>query len=198
MNLTERSSIGAVAIVVADALRAAGIRAVLSGGGCAAIHTNGIYRSVDLDFVLQTRVTQTDLERAMATAGFYRKGNQYFHDRAALYVEFPPGPLSIGRDYQIEPVELELGSSRILALSATDSCRDRLAAFLHWRDQQSLKTAVWIALQNEIDREKIRSWCATEGAAERFGEFTRAVEIARKERGRRRRQRRATRGRKTR
>jgi hypothetical protein len=56
-------------------------------------------------------------------------------------------------------------------LSATDSCRDRLAAFYHWGDRQSLTVAAWIAGRNRVGMAALRRWSAAEGAADRFQEF---------------------------
>lgn len=85
MKLTERSGPGQVAALVSDTLSKAGIRAILTGGGCASIYTRGAYKSVDLDYVLQPSVTQSRLDVAMATAGFERRDNQYFHPRSRFY-----------------------------------------------------------------------------------------------------------------
>lgn len=114
----------------------------------------------------------------MWDAGFRRSGNQYVHPETPLYVEFPPGPLAIGGDYHVEPIRLKLRRGHIWALSATDSCRDRLAAFLHWDDQQSLKTAVAIALRTDVDLEEIKSWARREGQLAKFQEFLRELEGA--------------------
>jgi hypothetical protein len=179
VRLTERSTVGETAAAVATTLREAGFQAVLTGGGCASIYTRGISQSVDLDFILQTGRAQSDLDRAMSAAGFERQANQYFHPRARFYVEFPPGPLSIGRDFDITPVQLEIRGRRILALSPTDSCRDRMAAFLHWKDRQNLETAIQIALRNDIDLARIRSWCSREGVPEGFDEFMRLLALRR-------------------
>jgi hypothetical protein len=192
VNLTERSTALEVATSVADALSRAGFRAVLTGGGCASIYTKGVYQSVDLDFILQRASTQAELEAALAAIGFERQTNQYFHPRARFYVEFPPGPLSIGRDYGILPVALAFRGREVLALSATDSCRDRLAAFLFWQDRQNLQTAIQIALRNQIDFGKIEAWCTSEGVPEGFQEFSRELGIART-RGERRRRKSASR-----
>jgi len=187
VKLTEKSTVADVAAAVSEALSQAGFRAVLSGGGCASIYTRGLYQSVDLDFILQTAVSQAELDAAMATIGFERSANQYLHSRVRLYVEFPPGPLSIGRDYEIHPIELEVKGHKILLLSPTDSCRDRLAAFLHWEDRQNLETAIQIALTRKVNFEEIRTWCENEGAPEGFEEFMRGLELARKRREKRRR-----------
>ncbi|HEX9286531.1 MAG TPA: hypothetical protein VF999_04610 [Thermoanaerobaculia bacterium] len=43
-----------MALAVPEALEKAGIRAVLTGGACAALHTAGGYQSEDVDFILQS------------------------------------------------------------------------------------------------------------------------------------------------
>jgi hypothetical protein len=127
VKLTSRSSLRDVAACVAGILADAGIRGVLTGGACASLHTRGAYQSADLDFVLQTSATQKQLDAAMRTAGFERQGNQYVHPETEFFVEFPPGPLAIGADFRIEPVECTVRQRLLLTLSPTDSCRDRLA-----------------------------------------------------------------------
>jgi hypothetical protein len=58
-----------------------------------------------------------------------------------------------------------------LALSPTDSCRDRLAAFYHRRDRQSLRLAVAVARHQTVDLEAIRKWSRAEGIIEDNEEF---------------------------
>src|SRR4030095_543807 len=60
---------------------------------------------------------------------------------------------------------------RVKALSATDSCRDRLAAFYHWNDRQSLITAVQVAKHRKVNLNAIRAWSERENAIDRFTEF---------------------------
>ena len=108
-----------------------GINAVLTGGACAALYTRGAYQSVDMDFVLAGSTTQAHLDAALASIGFVRAGDRYVHDHLRFYVEFPRGPLAIGADYRVHTVERRTRYGRLLMLSATDSCRDRLAAFYH-------------------------------------------------------------------
>ena len=121
MKITGRSSAREVATHVAAALEDKGLRAVLSGGGCASIYTEGLYQSVDLDFILQGPGTQRELDEAMTSIGFARKGTQYFHALARYYVEFPPGPLGIGSDYRIEPVEVVSRGRRFRTSGPADS-----------------------------------------------------------------------------
>ena len=182
MRIGPRSSLAAVAIAVGDALRRHGIRAVLTGGACASLYTRGSYQSRDMDFIAVGAVTQPGLDRAMASVGFRRKGDRYVHPAVSFYVEFPRGPLAIGDDYQISPVTRSTAAGRAFVLSATDSCRDRLAAFYHWNDRQSLGVAVSIARRNRVDLARIRRWSAREGFPDRFVEFR--AELARRRQAR--------------
>lgn len=185
MRITSRSSAREVALTVAEALEKKGLRAVLSGGGCASIYTSGTYQSVDLDFVLEGPGSQRQLDEAMASVGFERRGAQYLHHRSRYYVEFPPGPLGIGADYRIEPAEIRSGKTRLLLLSPTDSCRDRLASFFHWNDRQGLEVAVRIAAKTRVDIEKIRAWSERERALPRFQIFLEELERFRRRKRRR-------------
>jgi hypothetical protein len=185
VTITARSSLVGVALQVGDALRRHRIRAVLTGGACASLHSGGAYVSVDMDFILLGHVTQAVLDAAMGSVGFRRRGDRYLHPRARFYVEFPRGPLAIGGDHRIEPVEHRRGRARVLALSPTDSCRDRLAAFYHWNDRQSLAVAVSIALRNRVRLAAVRHWSVAEGAELRFDEFLAALKLARAGRSRR-------------
>lgn len=132
MTITRRSSLAAVAATVGEALREAGIDAVLTGGACATIHSGGAYQSQDLDFVVRTPVERTVLDAAMRSVGFERDGNRYVHPRTSFFVEFPPGPLGIGDDLEVTPVAIAIGKGSVLGLSPTDACRDRLAAINRW------------------------------------------------------------------
>lgn len=178
MKITARTPLRGVALAAGRALAEHGIRAVLTGGACASIHAAGRYLSDDLDFVLTGRVALTDLDRAMASVGFAREANRYVHPSSDFWIEFPRGPLAVGADLDVEVIQWRDRAGSALALSPTDSCRDRLAAYFHWNDRQSLEAAVAIAWRNDVDLERIRRWSAGEGHAARFEEFRR--ELARR------------------
>lgn len=172
-------------MAVGAMLRRRGITAVLTGGACASLHTDGSYVSKDADFVLRGAVRQATLDAALAELGFERQGDRYVHPRVRFYLEFPPGPLAIGSDLDIHPIEVDGATGSALALSPTDSCRDRLAAFYHWRDWQSLRLAVRIARAHPVDMQIIERWSQAEGSPEGHQMFLR--ELARLKRTRVRR-----------
>jgi hypothetical protein len=162
------------------ALQKEGLEAVLTGGACASLHSGGAYQSSDLDFVLRDGVPEDRLKRAMAAIGFAPHGGHFVRPGLPFFVEFPKGPLAIGRDIGIRPARFVVRGAVVPALSATDSCRDRLAAFYHWGDRASLKAAVAIARKNRVDRKIIRIWSEGEEARERFEEFLALLRKARR------------------
>lgn len=193
MKLTAKSSLADVAVTVGDALRRAGIRGVLTGGACAHLYSAGAHPSVDVDFVLAETSTTGALDAALVPLGFNRRRDRYVHNAVPFFVEFPRGPLGIGEDVRIHPVWRSRRGARTLALSPTDSCRDRLAAYYPWNDRQSLAVAVAIALRNRVAIAKIREWSRSEGHAAGYAifaaELARARLEARGRRGARRRKR---------
>jgi hypothetical protein len=148
---------------------------VLTGGACVSIYTDGTYVSRDVDFVIQNAATQVQVDDALLELGFQRNGDQYVHDAIPVYVEFPPGPLAVGGDFNIRPVELMAPDGPVLALSATDICKDRLAAFYHWGDHQSLTQAVAIAGRQRLDLAGLQRWSREEGKLDEFNEFTKQI-----------------------
>jgi len=168
VRLTPTSTLPEVAATVGGHLRERGIEAILTGGACVSVYTDGSYVSKDADFVIRGRVRQAALDTALGELGFERDGDRYVHPEVPFYLEFPPGPLAIGSDLRIQPVEVAVGNDRVLALSPTDSCRDRLAAFYHWRDRQSLRLAVAIARRQQVDLNAIRRWSREERGSRRL------------------------------
>ncbi|MEO6222829.1 MAG: hypothetical protein ABIP90_06230 [Vicinamibacterales bacterium] len=161
---------------VSASLRRNGIEAVLTGGACASLHAKGDYLSHDLDYIIRNTVTRAQLDQAMLAIGFARTGAEYRHALVPFFVEFPKGPVAIGDDDLVEPVEIKVGSVKVLALSATDSCRDRLAAFYHWNDLQSLRVAAAIARRGPINLKTIRAWSIREGRLAEFRQFERELD----------------------
>ncbi len=180
MTLSRHSTLRQVVQAVSASLRRHRIEAILTGGACASLHSKGEYLSHDLDYIIRNAVTRAELDRAMLEVGFVRTGAEYRHAEAAFFVEFPKGPLAIGDDDLVDPVEIRVGSVKVLTLSATDSCRDRLAAFYYWNDLQSLRVAAAIAKRRPVNLESIRAWSIREGRAAEFRQFERELAPSRR------------------
>ena len=180
MTLSAASGLPEVAAAVSGSLERHGVEAALTGGACASLWSSGRYSSLDLDFVLTAPASRAAQERAMASLGFVREGDRFVHPTVRFWVEFPRGPLAIGSDLAVRPVEIPVGRRRVRGLSATDSCRDRLAAFYFWSDRQSLGVAVWIAVRNRVDLTRIEEWSRAEGHEAGCLEFLDALKRSRR------------------
>src|SRR3954469_14296799 len=109
----------------------------------------------------------------MASLGFERKGRMFSHPRTALFVEFPAGPLAIGDEVirETEVGEKRTVSGTIRLLTPTQCVMDRLAAYLHWNDLQSLDQAVMVASSQNISFAKLEAWARREGVTDKFRKF---------------------------
>jgi hypothetical protein len=66
----------------------------------------------------------------------------------------------------VDEIRLSTGILRII--SPTDCVKDRLAAYYHWGDQQSLAQAILVARDQKVDIDEIRRWSKAEGMQNEF------------------------------
>lgn len=184
MTALSKLSIAELAALICELLRREGLETTLSGGACAEIYSNKKYVTGDLDFVVNYMWPGNDniIKKVMSQLGFNKKGRIYLSkDESVAYsVEFPPGPLSIGEEYQIKPVELELKNGRLSLLSPADSVKDRLTCYLYGNDAQCLEQAVMIFEMNNVAINEIREWAKKEGRPEKFRQFANRLNADRK------------------
>ena len=114
-----------VAVVLAEALRAAGDRPVLVGGAAVEIYTRSMYTTVDFDFIAAggPKVAST-----LRQLGFERRGRVWVRRDLAIVVELPSATLSPARS-----VSMRVGSAELEIIAVEDLIVDRLAAWKHWK-----------------------------------------------------------------
>jgi hypothetical protein len=149
-------------------LRKRGIELVLSGGAVVSIYSNNRYVSKDLDFVNIYAVRRKSIRAAMEELGFYEEGRYFIHSDTPFFIEFPPGPLTIGDEPVKQIDELELSTGTLKMISPTDCIKDRLAAYYHWGDLQCLAQAILVAQVRQIDIDEVRRWSEVEGKLDEF------------------------------
>lgn len=163
-----------LAAIVSRTLEAAGITAVLSGGAAISIYTTNRYQSSDLDFVTNEEMAR--LAEVLAPLGFVRgRGRHLEHPDCDLYLEFPPGPPAVGNLVITEWRRLETEHGVIQLLSPTHMVMDRLSAYFHWNDPQSLDQAVMVARDHELEWPLLEQWAESEGAKGGYETFLRRV-----------------------
>ena len=148
-----------------------GIQTILVGGAVAAIYSDGIYKSGDLDFVLKT-YTEGKLTEVLESIGFQKtKGRHYVHPQCEKFVEFMFGPAGIGDDIHIKPDEKKIDGQTLYIYSPTDCIRDRLASYIHFKARECLDQAVLVAEKFPFNHKKVKEWCASEGAPNAYDEL---------------------------
>lgn len=164
-EITSETSLQELAVIISQALEAAGIVGTLSGGAAVSIYTNNRYQSYDLDFV--TSAAANKLARAVEDLGFVESDAKrlFEHPNTRWLLEFPAGPLGFGAKVVdascLEAIDTPFGPLRVI--TPTLCVMDRLAAFIHWRDRQCYEQATWVAQNHEVDWPEIESWAASEG-----------------------------------
>ena len=159
---------GELGAYVQSHLRKNGIEVVLSGGAVVSIYSSNKYISLDLDLVNIYAVKVGTLCKSMMEIGFLEDRRYFKHPDTQYFVEFPPGPLTIGEEpvKRVEDIEFSTGLLRII--SPTDCVKDRLAGYYHWGDRQSLSQAVLVSHDQKVDLEEIRRWSESEGKLDEF------------------------------
>ena len=168
MKPITRMTQGELGAFIQTRLREKGIEVILSGGAAVAIYSNNKYVSKDLDLINIYGVNRRKIRDAMAVVGFYEEGRYFKHSDSQFLVEFPPGPLSIGEEPVKRIVEKKFSTGVLKVISPTDCVKDRLAAYYHWGDQQSLLQAKLVAQQHMLDVDEIRRWSLEEGKLDEF------------------------------
>jgi hypothetical protein len=152
-----------------------GIDVVLSGGAVVAFYTSGKYVSRDLDLVNRFASRRSAIRQAMQDIGFHESGRHFVHPDTPFFVEFPPGPLSVGEDNNITIHDVVLDTGLLRLLSPTDCVKDRLSWYYHFGDLQTLEQAVLVAREQTIDLREIRRWSKAEGKLPQFDAIRRRL-----------------------
>ena len=160
-----------MAAYVQSLLEKEGIRVVLSGGAATAYYSANKYVSYDVDLVNVFSVPRQRILNGLTAHGFIEEGRYLRHPDSPNFIEFPQGPLTVGLEpvKSVEQTQLETGVLNII--SATDSVKDRLAAFYHWGDEQCLFQALLICRACTVDMQEVRRWSDKEGKLREYERF---------------------------
>ena len=160
-----------LAAFVQEHLRQQGIEVVLSGGSAVMLYSRNLYVSKDVDLIMLSFVRRGVLRQTMQALGFVEEGRHFVHPDSPHVIEFPAGPLAVGKEPVREIQEKVLDTGRLQVISPTDCVKDRLCAFYYWGDRQALVQAVLVCQHNSVDLDEVARWSRVEGVYERFLEF---------------------------
>jgi len=164
-------SIKDIAINISDYLSKNNIEVVLTGGACVAIYSENRYMSYDLDFVLMLYEDRKRLKILLKAIGFERQGRYFTHPHTPFFLDFLYPPLSVGEEPVKEISQIKKGNCLLKLLSPTDCVKDRLAAYYHWNDLQSLEQAILVCAENKVNLNEVERWSINEAMKEKFQLF---------------------------
>ncbi len=171
MKSVKDMSIGELGAFVSGHLEEHGVKVTLTGGACVTIYSDNRYQSFDLDFIEEMPSGRKRLSNILAVIGFLEERRYFRHPETEFFLEFPPGPLSVGGEPMKEIVSTKFSTGSLRMISPTDCVKDRLAAFYHWDDRQSLEQSLMVVRAQEVDLLEIRRWSEREGESGKFEIF---------------------------
>lgn len=132
---------------------------ILVGGAAVELYTGGAYVTGDLDFLGRV---PAPVARALAGAGFTRRGRHWVHEPGQVFLEFPGDALGEGE----EAVRLRVGRYEVVTIRPEDALADRLGAWQHWGSMVDGVNA-WLlfrAQRSVLNRARLRRRVAAVGA----------------------------------
>jgi hypothetical protein len=168
MKLIKEMSQLEIGAFVCSHLTEKSIEVVLSGGASVSLYSKNQYISKDIDLVDVYSVNRRKLISAMNEIGFIEQNRYFKHPESIYIVEFPPGPLTVGDEIVNQTQQIKFSTGILKVISATDCVKDRLAAYYHWGDKQSLHQAILVTKENKVDIKEIEKWSQKEGKQKEF------------------------------
>ena len=162
-----------LACIIFETLKKSDIDAVLVGGACISIYTQNQYQSFGLDFV--TYETLKRVEQVLNPIGFERNGRYFVHQSCPYMIDFVNPPVAVGNQPIHEFKKIKTTSGSLQLLTPTDCVKDRLAAYFHWDDLQSLEQAILVAKKHKINLLDIQNWSEEEQRLTKFKEFQKRI-----------------------
>lgn len=158
-----KTSIVDLAAIIAKHLQHHGVEVVLVGGLAVEIYTENLYLTKDIDMVNTNYKKPSYLHKVMGELGFHKHGRVYINETTDITVEFPAGPLSVGNNLITNTTIAQTKQGEIPILHVRDVVIDRLAAFIHWQDRQSLIQAVGVMLKHNLEPKGFKEFLTAEG-----------------------------------
>lgn len=140
MNLQDMS-LAEVAAFVSEHLRQRGFEVVVVGGSSITLHAPQVYTSHDIDFAVTNGARRRALQKALEEIGFRADGRSFAHPDTPYTVDFVAETPSIDQHAITDFVEIRTSLGSVRTYRLEDALADRIAAFVHWSDRESLAVA---------------------------------------------------------
>ena len=130
-----------VAAQASVALQRAGIRVAVVGGSAITSYVPEVYTSKDIDFAAVDGTSRRAFTQALAPLGFRPRGRDFVHPKSSFTLDLVADTPYVDQRpiTEFETIKTRYGPVRVYSFE--DAIADRIAAFLHWGDSQSLDVA---------------------------------------------------------
>ena len=130
-----------LAATVATHLKRQGIEVVVVGGSAITAHVPDVYTSMDIDFAVTSGLDRRKISRALLSLGFHERGRVFENPETVYVLDFVADTPYIDQRAISEYVDLSTSAGTFSVYRIEDAIADRVAAFIHWSDSESLDVA---------------------------------------------------------
>lgn len=121
------------------------------------------------------------VKKVLSALGFNEKNGCFFRSDCPWFIEFVSPPVAIGGETVRDFASVSMPTGTVKMLSPLDCIKDRLAAYYHWNDLQSLDQALDVAVEIiPLDLGIIEQWSIKEGQSKKYAEFASRYESLKK------------------
>ncbi|MBC5823563.1 MAG: hypothetical protein GIX02_01855 [Candidatus Eremiobacteraeota bacterium] len=128
------------------------------GGSAVTAYAPEVHTSYDIDFAAINGANRHEFGSAVAPLGFKAEGRDFVHAQTTYTLDLVADTPYIDRHAitEFEMLKTTLGLVRVIKFE--DALADRVAAFLHWSDSQSLDVAekALKKMANDTDWRRVR------------------------------------------
>lgn len=130
-----------VAAQASAALEHAGIKSAVVGGSAITSYVPEVFTSKDIDFAAINGASRRAFAEALARLGFRPHGRDFVHPRTSFTLDLVADTPYVDQRpiTEFEKLDTRYGPVRVYLFE--DAIADRIAAFLHWSDSESLNVA---------------------------------------------------------
>ena len=134
-------SLAEVAAAVATHLKTRDIEVVVVGGSAITAHVPEVYTSMDIDLAVTSGINRRKIGRALNELGFTPRGRVFAHPDTKYELDIVADRPYIEQQPIFEFAEIQTPAGDVRVLRLEDAIADRIAAFVHWSDSESLDVA---------------------------------------------------------
>jgi hypothetical protein len=135
------ASLAEVAAQASAHLELAGIPVAVVGGSAVTLYVPEVYTSKDIDFAAIRGTNRREFAAALAPLGFTAQGRDFVHPDSPYTLDLVADTPYVDQRpiTTFATISTRFGPVRVYRFE--DAIADRIAAFLHWGDSQSLDVA---------------------------------------------------------